>query len=71
MSEQMKYQSDIEAILAKRHDNGADYWATPDKRLMKGSPFTTLECASLLIELDMDSSEPVLKETAELIFSSW
>lgn len=71
MAEQMKYQADIEAILAKRHDNGGDYWATPDKRLMKGSPFTTLDCASYLIELGLDSSDPVLKETAELILSSW
>ncbi|TCL59708.1 hypothetical protein EDC14_10381 [Hydrogenispora ethanolica] len=66
-----QYQSDVEAILAKRHDNGADYWATPDRRLMKGSPFTTLDCALMLSDLGMDRSEPVLKETAELIFSAW
>jgi hypothetical protein len=66
-----QYQSDVEAILAKRHDNGADYWTTPDRRLMKGSPFTTLACALMLSDLGMDRSEPVLKETAELIFSAW
>lgn len=32
-----KYQADVEAILARRYDNGADYWTTPDKRLCKGS----------------------------------
>ncbi len=32
----LQYQSDIQAILAKRYDNGADYWTTPDKRLIKG-----------------------------------
>lgn len=71
MAIDVKYQSDAEAILAKRYDNGSDYWTTPDRRLMKGSPFTTLECAVMLTELGMDRSEPVLKETAELILSSW
>ncbi len=27
--------SDIEIILSHRYDNGADYWTTPDKRLIK------------------------------------
>ncbi len=66
-----QFQSDVEAILAKRYDNGGDYWTTPDKRLNKGSPFTTLNCALMLSELGMDLSEPVLKNTAELIFSAW
>jgi hypothetical protein len=66
-----QYKSDVEAILAKRYDNGGDYWATPDRRLNKGSPFTTLNCAYLLLELGMDCSEPVLKETAHLILSAW
>ncbi|HYE67070.1 MAG TPA: hypothetical protein VEA58_00580 [Anaerovoracaceae bacterium] len=66
-----KYQTDVALILAKRFDNGWDYWTTPDRRLIKGSPFTTLECASILLELGMDRSEQVLKETADLILSAW
>lgn len=65
-----RYESDIQAILARRHLNGGDLWATPDKKLQKGSPFTTLESACLLRELGMEASEPVLKDTAELIFSA-
>ena len=34
----MNYNSDIETILSHRNDNGADFWATPDKRLLKGAP---------------------------------
>lgn len=64
------YRADIEAILARRYDNGADHWATPDRRISKGSPFTTLDCALMLPELGMDPTEPVLKETADLIFST-
>ena len=64
-----EYESDIQYILAKRHDLGHDFWATPDGRLMKGSPFTALECAMMLIDLGMDRDDPVLRGTAELIFS--
>lgn len=66
-----RYASDIEAILKKRHDNGGDYWATPDGKILKGSPFTTLDCATMLRELGMSPSEPVLLETAGLILSKW
>lgn len=66
-----QYQSDIEEIMSKRQDNGDDYWTTPDRRLIKGSPFNSLECPLILLELGMDRSEPVLKETANLILSSW
>lgn len=71
MAVSKQYQSDVEAILAKRYDNGGDYWTTPDRRLCKGSPFTAFDCAFMLLELGMDRSEPVLKETADLILSSW
>lgn len=71
MSTEKHYQADIDAILAKRYHNGADYWATPDKRLLKGSPFSTLQSALLLRELGMAPSEPLLRNVADLIFSSW
>jgi hypothetical protein len=66
-----RYQADVEAILATRHDNGADYWATPDRRLSKGGPFSTLEAPALLVELGVDPAEHVLRETAALILSTW
>lgn len=66
-----QYQADVEAILARRHDNGADFWATPDRRLSKGGPFSTLEAPALLMELGLDPSEQVLRGTAELLLSTW
>lgn len=66
-----QYRPDIDAILAKRYDQGAGYWTTPDKRLCKGGPFSTLESALLLLELGMEPSEPLLQEIADLILSSW
>ncbi len=71
MDLEKQYLSDVEAILSHRYDNGADYWTTPDKRLIKGSPFSTLDCALLLLELGMGPTEPLLIETAELILSTW
>jgi hypothetical protein len=66
-----QYLSDVEAILSHRQDNGADFWTTPDRRLIKGAPFSTLESALYLLELGMEPAEPLLKKTAELIFSTW
>lgn len=71
MSIEKRYKKDVEEILSHQHDNGSDLWTTPDKRLIKGSPFSTLECVMYLLELGMEPSEPILKEASELIFSTW
>ena len=70
MAVDKKYQSDADAIIARRYDNGADYWTTPDNRLLKGSPFSALNSALMLAELGMEPSDPVLKETADLFFNA-
>lgn len=49
MGTQTAYLADVEAILSHQHDNGASLWTTPDKRLMKGAPFTTLESVLYLL----------------------
>jgi len=66
-----RYRSDIEAIVAKRHDNGGDYWATHDGRVGVGSPFSTLECVLMLSDLGMNRSDPVLKRASNLILNCW
>lgn len=66
-----QYLSDVETILSHRHDNGADLWATPDNKLLKGSPFSTFDSVLYLLELGMSPEEPVLKAAADLIFSIW
>lgn len=71
MAIEKQYALDVEAILSHRHDNGADLWTTPDKRLIKDAPFSTLESVLYLLELGMEPTEPLLKETTELIFSTW
>ena len=71
MAVEKQYASDVEAILSHRHDNGADLWTTPDNRMLKGAPFSTLECVLYLLELGMEPTDPLLKEAAELFFSTW
>lgn len=71
MAVENQYLSDVEEILSHRYDNGADLWATPDKRLSKGSPFSTFGSVLYLLELGMSPDEPVLKDAADLIFSVW
>ncbi|TYQ15268.1 UNVERIFIED_CONTAM: hypothetical protein Cloal_1702 [Acetivibrio alkalicellulosi] len=71
MSIDKQYLADFEEILSHRYDNGEDYWTTPDKRLIKGSPFSTLDCVLYLLELGMEPTEPLLEKCADLIFSVW
>ena len=71
MTDKERYSSDMEAILSHRYDNGADLWTTPDRRLIKGSPFSTLESVMYLLELGMEPSDPLLLEAAALIFNTW
>lgn len=66
-----KWAADVEAIVARRHDQGDDLWTTPDRRLAKGGPFSTLGAARLLVELGVDPAEPILVEARELIWSAW
>ena len=48
--------SDIEKVLARRHNNGADYWATPDGRVYVGNPYSTISSLCMLHELGVDAS---------------
>ena len=66
-----QYQTDVDAILAKRRDNGRDFWATTDGRWGVGSPFSTFDCALILTELGVKRSDPVLKGIAEQMLNSW
>ncbi len=63
------YSKDIEEILSHRHDLGGDLWTTPDKRLLKGSPFSMLECVMYLLELGLAVDDVLFQKASELIFS--
>lgn len=71
MAVEKEFLCDVEAILSHRYDNGADYWTTPDKRLLKGSPFSAYNSALLLLELGVEPTDPILEQVAELFFGAW
>jgi len=71
MAIDVKYQADVDIILSHRHNLGADYWTSPDKRLIKGSPFSSRDSALMLSELGMEATDPVLGAVADLFFSVW
>lgn len=71
MAAPKSYQDDVKVILGKRRDNGADFWATPDGRWGKGSPYSTFDCGLMLSELGLSRSDPVMKGIAAKILNSW
>lgn len=61
---------DVEAILARRHDNGGDYWSTPDGRLYKGSPFSTLTSLLVLHELGVPAGHEAVRGGIALVLDA-
>ena len=65
------HRSDIDAILAKRHDNGGDFWASADNRIYVGSPFSTLSSLLMLHELGLKPSHEAVKGGLDLVWNAW
>jgi hypothetical protein len=66
-----RFRPDIQKIVGKRRQFGGDFWATPDGRIGKGSPFSTRDCVLMLIELGIPLTDPLLVGAAELAFRLW
>lgn len=66
-----EFLSDVKTILSHRFDNGYDFWTTPDKRLLKGSPFSAYNSALNLLELGVPPTDKILNEVANLFFNAW
>jgi hypothetical protein len=66
-----KYIADVETMLARRHDNGGDYWASADGRLAVGSPFSTLSSLLILHELRVPRTHEAVKGGLRLILEAW
>ena len=58
---------DIDSILAKRHDNGADFWATPDGRVYVGNPYSTISSLCMLHELGVTSDHEAVAGGIDLV----
>jgi len=66
-----RYVSDVKAIMALRHDNGGDYWATADGRLGVGEPFSTLTSLLILHELGVGRTHEAVRGAIQLILDAW
>lgn len=63
------YEEDIQTILSYRYANGDDLWMGENQKLLKGAPFTTLDCIHYLLELSLTKEDQILQEAAAQIFS--
>ena len=63
-------KEDLQMLLETRHDNGANYWATPDGKLGIEKPFSTLSALLIMSELKVDSSHEALRGAAELVLQA-
>jgi len=66
-----RYLADLEAVLAWRHDNGGDYWASADGRLAVGAPFSTLSSLLILHELGVARTHEAVNGGLQLILEAW
>jgi prenyltransferase beta subunit len=66
-----KYSRDVEAILARRHDNGGDFWAAADGRLGVGEPFSTLTALMILHELRAARTNGAVRGALQLLLDAW
>lgn len=62
--------SDVHTVLSHRHDNGADFWATPDGRIYVGNPFSTISSLGILHELGVDSDHEAVQGGLDLILDA-
>jgi hypothetical protein len=66
-----KHIVDVEAVLARRRDNGGDYWASADGRLAVGAPFSTLTSLLILHELRVARTHEAVHGGLQLILQAW
>lgn len=67
----MDYRQDIEGVVARRHDNGGDFWASEDGRLGVGGPYSTLESLQILHELGATRDHEAVRGALDLLLDSW
>jgi len=66
-----RHIADLEAVLARRRDNGGDYWASADGRLAVGAPFSTLTSLLILHELRVAHTHEAVGGALQLILQAW
>lgn len=65
------YHADLEMILAKRDQQGAGFWSTPDGRWGVGSPFSTFDVGLILTELGVPARDSNMQGIAATLLNLW
>lgn len=66
-----KYRADVEAVLARRRDNGSDFWATADGRVGVGDPFSAVTSLIILHELGLTRDHETVQGALDRILDGW
>lgn len=61
---------DFEYLLSTRHDNGADFWATPEGKIGVGGPFGTMAALTIMSELDIPNTHEAVAGAASLVIEA-
>ncbi len=67
---QQNNKTDLDLLLAMRHDNGADFWATSDGRLGIEKPVSTLTALMIISELNVEADHEALQGAADLVLAA-
>ena len=70
MGTQEIFWHDLETILAARHANGADFWATPDGKLGIERPISTLTALLIMSALKVPKEHEALHGAAQLVLNA-
>lgn len=65
------YLQDVEFVLARRRDNGGEFWNSADGRLAVGAPFSTLTSLLILHELRVARTHEAVQGGLRLILQAW
>ncbi len=58
-------------MLARRRDNGGEFWASADGRLAVGGPFSTLAALLILHELRVPRTHEAVQGGLRRVFQAW
>ncbi|MEQ8236663.1 MAG: prenyltransferase [Syntrophomonadaceae bacterium] len=70
MGTPQSYSEDLDRVLATRHANGSDFWATKDGRIGIEKPISTLTALLIMSDLKVPKDHEALQGAANLVLGS-
>lgn len=63
-------KDDVATVLARRHENGGDFWATADGRIYVGNPYSTIGALGVLHELGVGADHEAVQGATALLLGA-